>query len=63
MHHNVLTIGRAKTVSAFRDNFASIQSQICMLKDNLPTEYQLGFVKDINKLPCDRAEFKVLLEK
>ena len=63
MHHNVLTIGRAKTVSAFRDNFASLQSQIRMLKDNLPTEYQLGFVKDINKLPCDRAEFKVLLEK
>ena len=63
MHHNVLTIGRAKTVSAFCDNFASLQSQIRMLKDNLPTEYQLGFVKDINKLPCDRAEFKVLLEK
>ena len=63
MHHIVLTLGRAKTVSDFRDNFASLQRQICMLKDNLPNEYQSGFVNDISILSCDREEFKVLLEK
>ena len=63
MHHNVLTIGRAKNISDFRDNFALLQRQICMLKDNLPNEYQLGFIDDINKLPCKRKEFIILLEK
>ena len=63
MHHNVLTLGRAKNISDFRDNFALLQRQICMLKDNLPTEYQLGFIGDINKLPCKRKEFKIILEK
>ena len=63
MHHNMLTIGRAKRISDFQDNFVSLQRQICVLKDNLPNEYQSGFINDINKLPCNREEFKVLLEK
>lgn len=62
MHHNLLICGKAKNMNEFINNKKELKDEITLLKELLPNDYQKGFVKDVNDLKCDVADFKIVLE-
>lgn len=62
MHHNVLICGKSKSLKEFNLNKELLKTEINLLSEVLPEEYQTGFKKTINNLKCDVDNFKIILE-
>lgn len=62
MHHNVLICGKSKSLKEFNLNKELLKTEINLLSEVLPEEYQKGFKKTINNLKCDVDNFKIILE-
>lgn len=62
MHHNVLICGKSRSLKEFNLNKELLKSEINLLSEVLPEEYQTGFKKTINDLKCDVDNFKIILE-
>lgn len=61
MHHNLLTCGKARDVNCCKNHLNTIKKKISVLGENLPYEFKKGYINSINKLLCDRNEFKIVL--
>ena len=53
MHHSLLILGKATTLSALTSHFEALENRIHALLKILPEEYQAGFIKSIEKINGD----------
>lgn len=62
MHHNLLILGKDKSLKKIRENKAEMKNRIVALANNLPKNYGQNFISDINALRCDFREYKITIE-
>lgn len=62
MHHNLLVLGKAKSLKESEENKNKIKEAIVALADNLPDGYKINFIKAINDLICNCANYKIKIE-
>lgn len=62
MHHNLLVLGKSQTLKQMEKNKIKIKEAIIALADNLPDGYKINFIKTINDLICNFANYKLKIE-
>ncbi len=62
MHHNVLVLGKGKTYNEMIKNKDDVKRRILDLANNLPDGYRENFLKELNEIKCDYADYKIIFE-
>lgn len=63
MHHNLVVLGKAKSLADVEKNKKEMKSEINALSNNLPDGYGQNFIKTINALRCDFQQYKIVVEE
>lgn len=62
MHHNLIVLGKEKSLDGVEKNKEKMRSGIIALSSNLPEGYGQNFIKVINDLKCDFQQYKIVIE-
>lgn len=62
MHHNLIVLGKCKSLAGVEKNKEKMKSGIIALAVNLPDGYEQNFIKIINALRCDFQQYKIVIE-
>ena len=63
MHHNLIVLGKGKSLVDVEKNKEKMKSGIIALAANLPEGYRQNFIKTINALRCDFQQYKIVIEE
>lgn len=63
MHHNLIVLGKGKSLDSVAKNKEKMKSGIIALSKNLPDGYGQNFIKIINTLRCDFQRYKIVIEE
>lgn len=63
MHHNLIVLGKEKSLDGVEKNKEKMKSGIIALSSNLPEGYGQNFIKVINNLRCDFQQYKIVIEE
>lgn len=61
MHHNLIVLGKVKSLVGVAKNKETVKEGIIALANNLPDDYRQNFLLIINGLRCDFQQYKILI--